>query len=1088
MKKNKLFTIFLFLVALFSLMISAVTVSATTESMPEKVTLTSFKMDNGAQFRIVEPYGIRFIASISKEDYKLLNDTYDTVEYGMMIARGNDVEQLKTHPETMIKSKTWYDDYNPDNTAATEYIYHVAVYGIKDVNFNSQYVALGYAKCTFGQNDPVYYYTTYDVGQNVRTPLQVVSKFKADGLIEDTEIDNYVNAIIDTAIGEKTVVFENATYTVAVGDSIDVKVLLDGKPVNAVLSFGNDNACLDKGKVKGAFVGTTTVTATISGATKDYTATATVNVIKKDKTLSVAMENGVATWEMEDGTTEATVTINGEVASNTANGSFDVADYLKKNGYTDGEENTIAIDNSTASANVTGATTFTINNIDDVSEFLAVDGEENKYYVLTNNIDLLDSVPSVIVNGDTSDAYMFMKDLKSVVDMNGYGIYNVNGETVKNEKQFKGLFHTVHSNGVIKNGYIEGSIVANWDYSSLISSTFNGVLENCLLAPSYSVSNGSNWYSTHTIFHQFNGEIHNVVIDYSNADKNTIFDYSGVADNDNITDVIMVYKQSLQGVLGTWAYANLNSNRPMLSFTNVTRYNMMTRLFDPSGKALGVNEGVLTETETTENVHENWSDMFEFNTTDKKVYTVNANGKNPCLAPTIANEVNYASVEPNVEVTVQMPTFNEAGVEVSYDVVNANGESVKATYVTGNVFKSGDSGVYTFIYTAVLNGRKLVYEVDLIVSNVTLSSKVMEVVVANGKTNSQMPEITLAGDYTETAFSYKSNDTSIVTVDEQGKLTYVKGGNTTVTATHIESGMSIDIAVKSYSKYIAITDVTSFLSIDGADSSTYCELLNPLTITDSDKHYTTSSYTVTEVGTRTAQTLISTFNGVFDGNGNTLTINRSIADTSTLESAVATGIFGRINSNAVIRNTIFAGKIVVAYTRGFTIADWVDGTIENCVVGIDIGAYQYTDSGNYQAMQYIRNAKIRNCIFSGKLLLNDSSSSVRSLQMFNQRKGSSNVISDNFMISSYSPSSNLVGYIDRSNFKVPTHANCSNYSSFDNLLLGTGYLSVAADDSYSAKTFTTTAITETPQYLGWSYPWAFTSTSITLCGKTVYSK
>ena len=75
------------------------------------------------------------------------------------------------------------------------------------------------------------------------------------------------------------------------------------------------------------------------------------------------------------------------------------------------------------------------------------------------------------------------------------------------------------------------------------------------------------------------------------------------------------------------------------------------------------------------------------------------------------------------------------------------------------------------------------------------------------------------------AIVWATSDSSVVTV-QNGELYGCKEGTATITVTHTESGATATVNVKTFDTYIGITDLATFVTIEGATQYTYAELLS----------------------------------------------------------------------------------------------------------------------------------------------------------------------------------------------------------------------------------------------------------------------
>ena len=256
-------------------------------------------------------------------------------------------------------------------------------------------------------------------------------------------------------------------------------------------------------------------------------------------------------------------------------------------------------------------------------------------------------------------------------------------------------------------------------------------------------------------------------------------------------------------------------------------------------------------------------------------------------------------------------------------------------------------------------------------------------------------------------------------------------------------------------KVTEIANESQFRSINGAGKNDYFVLKANITIDD----------------TAIDGAIISDFGGILNGNGYKVTVTRNVAPADSTDNSLNgySVLFGTVNGSAIIKNTQFditykAMQTRVdgsACSRTSGLAKIFNGTLENCYV-------KNTINGIYENTSVMYN-------FGGKII--DSIFDVNCKHIIGWEVANSENSMDGVMIVCNSTFAR-VGIINNSYYKI---TNVSKYTSMANLIAGTGYI-ITSDGS----TVSNTAITSNPQYTNvFGSAWAFTGTTVSLCGKNV---
>ncbi len=207
------------------------------------------------------------------------------------------------------------------------------------------------------------------------------------------------------------------------------------------------------------------------------------------------------------------------------------------------------------------------------------------------------------------------------------------------------------------------------------------------------------------------------------------------------------------------------------------------------------------------------------------------------------------------------------------------------------------------------------------------------------------------GEAVGSGVSYISSDTSVATVDEYGNVTAVGGGRSEITVSYggdvYESLVKIDVT-----GWVQISSAEQLQAIENGIDLNYClvddidfggevfRTITPWTNSDNDAVY---------------------FNGIFDGNGHTVS--------NVVVRGNDRGIFGRTATSAIIRNTVFDNIVFkpadgAKEQKNFGIVSFNTGTIQDCIVRavVEAGyAVDYMTGGGICGTNEFR-GRIYNCI------------------------------------------------------------------------------------------------------------------------------
>ena len=393
-------------------------------------------------------------------------------------------------------------------------------------------------------------------------------------------------------------------------------------------------------------------------------------------------------------------------------------------------------------------------------------------------------------------------------------------------------------------------------------------------------------------------------------------------------------------------------------------------------------------------------------------------------------------------------------------------------------------------------------KMDVSVVTLTVENKELDVVK-----DKYSPKISasISGIYGSDELTYTSSNNAVATVSADGTVTYAGNGTATITVTHKESGATATVTVKTYDTYIGITDLATFVTVEGATQYTYAELLNDIEITNDHLSYykVSSEFRVQQLGMYRAYTLVSEFNGTLNGNGKKLTANLDlksvtyfdestnkythysnvIADNNTTTSNFAT-LFGNLGYESMIKNTLFDITIKTYKSSASLISLQMNGAIKDCYIKGFINA---TAGHSYNYVVQFLQAKVNDCIMDVYAYNGSSGNGRRSVSLMRaDMTGASSIT--NLIVRDYRTYQPDTVYVYATRNTSSAHyqkgVNVSAYKNLSDILTGNGNAIV-----YNAETskLENQALTET-KYGTFSSAWTFSAQEgIKLCGTAIYT-
>ncbi len=432
------------LILLGIVLATCVSVSAVLSLTPVKATapatFNTFTTENGAYIRVKDEVstvtGLKFLASISKDEYLSAKASGENVTFGMAIARVDnltDLMLLANHAEASSKvhipmqDGKWEEGYSPDDEVETlKYTY--IINNIDTSNYNVNYTALAYVDI-----DGV---KTYSNNNGLTAPTRSPFIVAVNGIteIENTYgVDTYAHEIISSV--NPTLTFDKEVYnydgsdifpTVKVGDvQVNVEIVSENPEIVTIVD----------GKLVKQSIGTATLKASVKGMETDvFEATATVEISKISANASLAVD-GILTFDTND--EETTLLVNDgtsniiektlPVSATSVDAYKEIIDYRVANDIVAGASYTVTV----SSDNYEGsATTATITALTDVESLKTAVGTgtldsvkvSGTYYYLTQNLSVNQNSKSIEAKSKAGAVFLSsVATSKSYINLDGRG-------------------------------------------------------------------------------------------------------------------------------------------------------------------------------------------------------------------------------------------------------------------------------------------------------------------------------------------------------------------------------------------------------------------------------------------------------------------------------------------------------------------------------------------------------------------------------------------------------------------------------------------------------------------------------------------
>ena len=192
------------------------------------------------------------------------------------------------------------------------------------------------------------------------------------------------------------------------------------------------------------------------------------------------------------------------------------------------------------------------------------------------------------------------------------------------------------------------------------------------------------------------------------------------------------------------------------------------------------------------------------------------------------------------------------------------------------------------------------------------------------------------------SLSYESGNPDVATVDSTGLITPAGGGTTQITITSSDDAApaTVTVTVMAYTPIYTIADfnrIEQENTVDGITTGNYMLMNDIDAAEDTTEWLSLANYQQTKDTNG-----LKGFNGIFDGNGHTISNLTPVSKAGGSANNVAP--FGTIMKGGIVRNLAFTG-LTLNNTIAGGIANMNFGTIENCYVEATFTAF-HTGAGN----------------------------------------------------------------------------------------------------------------------------------------------
>ena len=408
-------------------------------------TVETFRME-GAQVRVTGEPGLRFIASISQEEYDALVAAYDSVEMGMLVIPKDSLTGELTLENTTDPIKKVYRQGASLVENGENYEFRAVLYNIPSASYGRDILGRAYMTVDDGTDTKTFY-------ADMMTRNIAYVSYMVTEVLTSSPFYGRSNATLDGYIGDKT--FHEVT--VPTGASCDYLYAYEGQEVEITVANGDATMTItgaeSSSKTDNVYtvtMGDSAITASSLSATVDL---GSFDTLVSDKTFEIGSLVGTVSTITSDFTYNAAT---GVLSTTKAAGEYDVT-ITTNAGYT---------------YDLTACVITEV--ISTASELETFIGRSNDgYYVLGGNID---ASGFQVASADS-------KTFDGTFDGRGY---TISGITVYDTTQKAvGVFGQINTGATVKNTAFTNvtlSIHAYGTISPLTGNTYNcGTISNCYI-------------------------------------------------------------------------------------------------------------------------------------------------------------------------------------------------------------------------------------------------------------------------------------------------------------------------------------------------------------------------------------------------------------------------------------------------------------------------------------------------------------------------------------------------------------------------------------------------------------------------------
>ncbi len=315
-----------------------------------------------------------------------------------------------------------------------------------------------------------------------------------------------------------------------------------------------------------------------------------------------------------------------------------------------------------------------------------------------------------------------------------------------------------------------------------------------------------------------------------------------------------------------------------------------------------------------------------------------------------------------------------------------------------------ENGVTEIVATFVYQDNVATAKCQLTVCPFTVLKAEKQIILDNRNTEEIEVQCFIEGKLADNeTFSFETSNKEVVSVDENGILTFVSKGEAIITVSH-QNKATTTLKVKCVEKVEKISSANEFLQIDKGSEDVYYLLTQDINLStleqtlfqDRGANYNSEIkkvYTHTESNRGGVYSIIDVFNGTLDGNGYKIIFNNTATKDTKFN---VMGIFNYLSETAKIKN-VYIDTTVYTYAKlggagnmpcTGTLAYVNKGVIENCYISSNLYLYNLAPlktSQTYQeqvraSMIFENEGVIKDCIVKFNVYDAQSSNAVEAVR------------------------------------------------------------------------------------------------------------